>query len=165
MWGYLLSTPRIDLINPHKPTVHCTSLYYGHLKLFLPREKLGPTNINKLYVSHSETPNRRCLLWLQPTQQCQLRGRLLKLVHLQGIKFGPLKLEIFGWFFVEEKSQTPNISVFLLYVCMLFPMPPPLASFLALGLVASLEAVAALGVSPPQAASFFGSHILALSVE
>ena len=164
MWGYLLSTPRIDLINPHKPTIHCTSLYYGHLKLFLPREKLGPTNINKLYVSHSETPNRRCLLWLQPTQQCQLRGRLLKLVHLQGIKF--------DWFLLRKNRKLPTSPFFFLYVCMLFPMPPPLASFLALGLVASLEAVAALGVSPPQAArlskivSFFRvPFLLALSVE
>ena len=116
MWGYLLSTPRIDLINPHKLTIHCTSLYYGHLKLFLPREKLGPTNINKLYVSHSETPNRRCLLWLQPTQQCQLRGRLLKLVHLQGIKFGPLKLEIFGWFLLGKNRKLPTSPFF--FVCL-----------------------------------------------
>ena len=43
---------------------------------------------------------------------------------------------------------------------MLFPMPPPLASFLALGLVASQEAVAALGVSPPQAARLSGPFFI-----
>lgn len=158
-----------DVGIPLKHTSNCP-LYYGHLKLFLPREKLGPTNYT---CRIQKRPTEGCLLWLQPTQQCQLRGRLFKLVHLQGIKFGPLKLEMFGWFLLRKNRKLPTSPFF--FVCLHVIPNASTLGFLSGSGVGGFSGGGGGGSGGFSTSScktffvelcpFFGSHILALSVE